>query len=184
MSAVPQHKMTVDEFLAWVDEFPGRYELIDGVPYAMSPERLGHAKTKFAVQSALLAAIRREGLACNMVPDGATVRISERTAYEPDALVYCGAEIPDDAIEVPAPTIVVEVLSPGTKHVDNAAKLTGYFSLPSVRHYLILDIEKKLIIHHARGEGDLIMTRIAAEGSLKLDPPGLDLEVGACFGQR
>ncbi len=173
--------MTVDEFLAWAEENPGRYELSNGEIYAMAPERLGHAKTKFAVQAALLAAIRRAGLDCHMVPDGATVRVSDRTAYEPDALVYCGPEKSDDEIEVPNPVIVVEVLSPGTRHIDNAAKLEGYFALSSVFHYLILDTEKRVIIHHARDEGDLLRTRIVRGGRIELDPPGLAFEFDACF---
>jgi len=55
---------------------------------------------------------------------------------------------------------VVEVLSPGTKHIDKAAKLLGYFSIATVQHYLIVDTEKEMIIHHARASGDLIETRI------------------------
>ncbi|MDZ4790044.1 MAG: Uma2 family endonuclease [Hyphomicrobiales bacterium] len=58
------------------------------------------------------------------------------------------------------PVIVVEVLSPGTKHIDKAAKLLGYFSIATVQHYLIVDTEKEMIIHHARASGDLIETRI------------------------
>ncbi len=165
--------MTVDEFLAWSADNPGRYELSDGEIVAMAPERLGHAKAKFAVQAALLAAIRRAGLDCHMVPDGATVRVSERTAYEPDALVYCGPEKPDDDIEVPNPVIVVEVLYPGTRHIDNAAKLEGYFALPSVAHYLIVDTQKRVVIHHARDSGGLLRTRIARDGTIDLDPPGI-----------
>lgn len=174
-------KMTVDEFFAWAEENPGRYELSEGEVYAMSPERLGHAKTKFAVQSALLAAIRKAGLPCHMIPDGATVRINKHTAYEPDALVYCGPERPDTEIEVPDPVIVVEVLSPGTRHIDNAAKLSGYFAVPSVCHYLIVDIGKRLILHHARGQDDVLTTRIVRDGVLALDPPGIALDFDSCF---
>jgi Uma2 family endonuclease len=181
MQQLAKPNMTVDEFLAWAEENPGRYELSEGEVHAMSPERIGHAKTKFAVQSALLAAIRKAGVPCHMIPDGATVRVGKRTAYEPDALVYCGPERPDDAIEIPNPVIVVEVLSPGTRHIDNAAKLSGYFAVASVRHYLIVDIEKRLILHHARGEGELLTTRIVREGALALDPPGLLLDFDACF---
>jgi Uma2 family endonuclease len=168
MRQLAKPKMTVDEFLAWAEENPGRYELSEGEVYAMPPRPLSHAKTKFAVQSALLAAIRKAGLPCHMVPDGATVRVSKRTAYEPDALVYCGPQKPGSAIEVPNPVIVVEVLSPGTRHIDNAAKLSGYFALPSVCHYLIVDIEKRLILHHARGEGDLLTTRSSGTARLCL----------------
>ena len=43
MSAIPDKRMNVDEFLAWAEKEPGRYELYHGVVYAMSPERIGHA---------------------------------------------------------------------------------------------------------------------------------------------
>jgi Uma2 family endonuclease len=181
MQQLTKPKMTVDEFLAWAGENPGRYELSDGEVYAMSPERLEHAHAKFSMQSALLAAIRKGGVSCHMVPDGATVRVSERTAYEPDALVYCGPRKPGSAIEVPDPVIVVEVLPPGTRHIDNATKFSGYFSLPSVCHYLIADVENRLILHHARGSGDLLTTRIVRDGVLRLEPPGITLDFEACF---
>ncbi len=45
--------MNVDEFLEWAEAQEGRYELYHGQVYAMSPERSGHALTKFAVQVAL-----------------------------------------------------------------------------------------------------------------------------------
>jgi Uma2 family endonuclease len=177
--AKPQ--MTVGEFLVWVEENPGRYELSNGGIHAMAPEPLGHAKTKFAIQMALRASIKRAGLNCHMIPDGATVRVAPRTAYEPDALVYCGPERPDGDLEVPNPVIVVEVLSPGTRHVDNAAKLEGYFALPSVCHYLIVDTDKRVILHHAGDNGDLLRTRIVREGKIELDPPGIAIEFEACF---
>jgi Uma2 family endonuclease len=110
--------MTVDEFLTWAENQPGRYELYDGVVYAMTPERAVHAKIKFSVQVALANAIRARGLPCHMLPDGMTVRAAKDIAYEPDALVYCGAELPPSAIEVPNPVIVVEVLSRSTQNLD------------------------------------------------------------------
>ncbi len=174
-------RMTVDEFLAWAEDNPGRYELSNGEVYARAPKPLGHAKTKFAVQTALRAGMRAAGLPCHMVPDGATVRVGNRTAYEPDALVYCGPRRPDNEIEVPNPVIAVEVLSPGTRHIDNAGKLEGYFALPSVFHYLIVDTEKRVIIHHARDEGDLLRTRIVRSGKIEFDPPGFSIGFDACF---
>jgi len=181
MLALPQHKMTVDEYLAWAEAQPGRYELYAGVVYAMAPERAGHAKVKFAVQAALLAGIRRAGLPCHMLPDGMTVRVARDTAHEPDALVYCGQELSNSAIEVPDPVIVVEVLSPSTRHIDASAKLAGYFSLASVHHYLIIDPEKPLVIHHARGENGVIATRIIRDGLLRLEPPGLELTIAELY---
>lgn len=181
MSVLPRKRMTVDQFLAWAEGREGRYELYNGIVYAMSPERAGHAETKHAVANALSAAIAKAKLGCWMLPDGMTVRVDDDTAHEPDALVYCGPKLPRDAIEVPKPVIVVEVLSPSTRHIDASAKLAGYFKLASVHHYLVLDPEKRLVIHHARGTGGLIATRLASKGTLELDPPGLKVPVTKLF---
>jgi Uma2 family endonuclease len=175
MTAWPKARMTVDEYLAWAEEQPGRYELRDGAVFAMPPEGAGHAERKAAVHAALLAEIRKRKLACYVLPDGMTVRISDATAYEPDALVYCGTKLSPTAIEVPNPVIVVEVLSPSTRHIDLSAKLLDYFRLSSIAHYLIVDPDRPRIIHHARASGDTILTRIVTDGSIVLDPPGIEL---------
>jgi Uma2 family endonuclease len=148
----PRH-LTVDQYFAWAQMWPGRFELVDGVVYERSPESAGHAKTKAAVYVALMTAIRRHGPACHALPDGLTVRIDETTAYEPDAIVYCGEELPAASIEVRNPVIVVEVLSPATRHIDLSIKLAGYLRVPSILHYLIVDPAQPMVIHHARQAG-------------------------------
>lgn len=147
----------------------------------MAPERTRHGEVKFAVQTALFETIRAAGLACHMLPDGATVRVAEDTAHEPDALVYCGPKLPGDAIEVPEPVIVVEVASPATRKIDPSLKLAGYFRLPSVRHYLIVNPEGPPLLHHQRQPDGTILTRIVADGALRLDPPGLEMDVAGFF---
>jgi Uma2 family endonuclease len=182
MNVLPKYRMNVDEYLVWAKGQTGRYELFNGVVYAMTPERVAHAKIKYAVQTALLAGIRRAGLPCHMLPDGMTVRVHGDTAHEPDALVYCGRELPGAAIEVPNPVIVVEVLSPSTRSIDASAKLPGYFRIASVQHYLVVEPDQPLIIHHARGKDDAILTRIFREGTITLDPPGLELALADVYG--
>jgi Uma2 family endonuclease len=173
-----QKRMTVDEFIPWaIAQSGGRYELLDGEVMMMSPEKARHWRTKASVYTALAAAVKRAGLPCEAVPDGATVRINERTAYEPDALVYCGPPVASDAVMVVDPVLVVEVSSPRTSQIDTGAKFVGYFSLPSVRHYLIVDAEKRAIIHHARGEDGRIISTSHTEGVLALDPPGIEVPV-------
>jgi Uma2 family endonuclease len=181
MAALTKARMDVDEYLAWAEGRPGRYELYDGIVCAIAPERVAHVKTKFAIQAALLSAIRARRLPCDMLADGITVRIDAATAYEPDTSVYCGANLPASALEVPNPVIVVEVLSPSTEHIDTSVKLAGYFRLASVMHYLIADPDRPLIIHHARQTDDSILTRIVREGAITLDPPGLVLSLGDIY---
>jgi Uma2 family endonuclease len=182
MLAKPKAKMTVDEFLTWAERQPGRHELVEGEVIAMSPERARHAEVKASIYMALLQAIRAAGVPCRVLPDGMTVRVSRQTAYEPDALVYCGDRLAGDAIEVPDPVIVVEVLSPGTADHDLGAKLAGYFQVLSVQHYLIVDPTQQLVIHHRRTD-DAIETRIAGQGTLRLDPPGIELALGGLFAE-
>jgi len=182
MTALPLPRMTVDEYLAWAAGRPGAYELYDGAVYAMSPESAGHADVKFAVQTALAAGIKARGLPCHMLPDGMTVRVEARTAFEPDALVYCGQRAAPTALEIPNPVIVVEVLSPSTRRIDVSKKLAGYFQLPSVAHYLIVDPTKPLIVHHARGGDGTIQTNIVHDGVIALEPPGLELKLADVYG--
>ena len=181
MNIVDKKRMTVDEFLIWAQEQPGRYELIDGVPIAMAPERVRHTAIKATAYLVLRGAIKRSGTDCTVLMDGATVRISEHISYEPDALVYCGDGPSDDDLEVAEPVIIVEVLSPGTKHVDTGSKFVGYFNLKSIRHYLIVDSEQNVIIHHNRNESGEITSTSKTSGTLTLDPPGLKMDVRAFF---
>jgi Uma2 family endonuclease len=181
MTAVPKIRMTVDQYLAWALEHPGRYELRDGTVIAMSPETVGHAERKAMAHAALRAAIRAGGLPCFAVPDGATVRIDDTTAYEPDALVYCGAKLPSSAVEVPAPVIVVEVLSSSTRAIDFSVKLANYFRVASITHYLIVDPYQPRVIHHARAEGGTILTRIVTEGAIALEPPGIEITLAEIY---
>lgn len=180
---LPAHRMTVDEYLAWAEDNPGRYELVDGKVVAMSPERTRHSEVKLSVHIALRDAVRRAKVSCRMLPDGPTVRIDDRTAYEPDALVYCGPRNPAASLEIPEPVIVVEVLSPSTRRHDVVGKLAGNFKVPSIVHYLIVDFERETIVHHRRGEAGAIETRILGAGSLHLDPPGLELAVADLFAE-
>jgi Uma2 family endonuclease len=183
MTALTKPRMTVDEYLAWAEGQPGRHELVNVAVHAMAPERAAHAETKLAVHMAFHAGIAKRQLPCHVLPDGMTVRIDDMTAYEPDASVFCGTKLPASAIEVTNPIIVVEVLSPSTQHIDLSAKLAGYFRLPSIVHYLIVDPDQPLIIHHARSNADSILTRIVREGVLVLDPPGLELGLADVYGR-
>ena len=156
----------------------GKWELYDGVPVAMSPEWVRDTAAKSDAAFALSAALDRAGVPCRAYAKGFSVRIAENRAFVPETLVVYPAPLPDDR-EISNPLIVVEPFSPTAAYYG--LKLEGYFSLPSLAHYLILDPERRVVIHHARGRDDVIETRILHEGRLHLDPPGLDVEVAELF---
>jgi Uma2 family endonuclease len=188
MIALPKHKMNVDQFLAWAEAQPkeaGRFELWDGEVIAkhgpagdeMNAERNKHAIAKGEVYVALRAAIRLSGLPWRALVDGPSIRFSDGKLVEPDVVACLGAEIDPNAMEVTNPAIVVEVLSPSTQKLDLSWKLEAYFTLPSIQHYLVVDPDKPVVIHHKRGQGEIIETRFVATPALRLDPPGLVVDL-------
>ncbi len=177
MSEPAQKRMSSDEFIAWAMQQPEteHYELVAGEVLAMAPERAAHALTKLHIARRLADRIEAASLPCQVYPDGMVVEVDENTVYEPDALVRCGAALPPNAIKLSDPLIIVEVLSPSTSARDVGAKLGDYFRLSSVRHYLIVRIENRTVIHHERGDSGIIHTRIVREGPIVLEPPGITL---------
>lgn len=181
---VPTHRMTADEFIAWALEQDGRYELEDGLVVRLASERAAHARVKGNTYVALREAIARAGLPCEAFTDGMAVQVDATTVFEPDALVRCGDRLSGDAVRLSDPVIVVEVQSPSSGSRDAMTKLVDYFRLPSVRHYLQLHPAKRVAAHHARPEGATdVTTRILGDGVLRLDPPGLELDVAAFFAE-
>lgn len=178
MTAQPKHRMKVPEFLAWAAAQPrGRYELVQGEVVAMAPERARHNLAKAAVYRALSDAVARAGLSCTVFTDGMTVVIDNEHSREPDAAVQCGVATDLDSMILQAPLIVVEVVSPSSERDDTGDKLIEYFSVPSIRHYLIVNPAKGVVIHHARNEAGDISTRIANAGDVNMEPPGLSVPV-------
>lgn len=80
------------------------------------------------------------------------------------------------------PVIVVDVLSPTTGRNDKGRKLADYFRLPGLVHYLIVDTDAPLIIHHQRRPDGDILTHFLRHGALALDPPGITLALPEIYG--
>jgi Uma2 family endonuclease len=178
MSLAPKDRMTVPQFLAWADaQDEGRFELWQGEVVAMSPENIGHARAKLAATNALARAIERTGVPCEAIVDGPSVAIDESTTLQPDAVVNCGPRAADSLIAAPAPVIVVEVLSPSTKHIDKTRKLQQYFRVAGLHHYLIVDLQNRAVVHHRRQSDDVILTSLLRRGAIALDPPGFSVAV-------
>lgn len=169
---------TQAEYYAWASEQPrGRFERLDGAVYPMAAERGVHLRRKTAVLIALRDAIAAAGAPCQALPDGATVEIDPGTNFEPDATVNLGQPMADEAVAVPCPIVVVEVPSRSSRKLDSGLKLQGYFSVPSITHYLIVAADRRVVIHHRRTNDDAIDTRIVFDGTITLDPPGITVAV-------
>jgi Uma2 family endonuclease len=181
--ALPKQCMKVPEFLAWAEAQPqGRYELVNGEVVAMAPERVRRNLVKLAVARALGDAVKRANLPCTVFTDGVGIVINESTVREPDASVQCGGELNLDSMTLDAPLIVVEVASPSSERHDTHAKLVEYFSVQSIRHYLVVLPEQGVVVHYRRNDGGAIDTRIGREGTIDLTPPGMTVPLADLLG--
>jgi Uma2 family endonuclease len=182
MNVAAKSRMTVSQYLEWGEAQEGRYELVNGEVVKMSPEQARHVRVKLAAVIALRNGIARANLDCEAFTDGLTVVIDEHTAREPDASVQCSPVDPETLV-LDQPMIVVEVLSLSTGRTDTGEKLADYFSVASIRHYLIVNPVKRLVIHHARSDSHRIDTRIVESGEINLSPPGMTIAVDELFGE-
>lgn len=183
MKARSHVPMTVAEFLDWTAGQEDKYELLRGDLYAMAPATIQHARAKAACWAALAAALKRAEVPCEAFIDGPGIAIGNHSCYVPDVSVHCGERAPGEVRLVPAPVIVVEVLSPSTERLDKLGKLPDYFGIASIQHYVIVDTDRRLVMHHWRGQAGLITTAICREGEMRLDPPGVTLAVAELFGE-
>ena len=170
--------MTVDDFVKWAEVQPeGHYELVGGEVIRMPGEGGIHNRVKLKVAILLEAAVATAHFDGVVFTDGMTVRIGPHQAREPDASVTAGPVADLRSMILTDPLIVVEVVSPTSQTVDTSVKLPEYFSVASIAHYLVVNPEARLVIHHARAADGTIATRIVRSGDLRLDPPGLVLPV-------
>ena len=172
--------MTAEEFAVWAEARPEKHwELFDGEPVLQQSQNWGHARHIRNLARLFEDEIAASGLDLFAGTQGLVVKAGPHTAFEPDVVVFAGP-MGDHDIIVPKPVIVAEVLSDSTARKDRTVKLDGYFAVPSIEHYLIVDWEEREISHHHR-EADSVAKRVVRDGVLTLDPPGLPLDISKIF---
>lgn len=176
--------MTSDEFLVWAEQQPGdeKYELHDGQvvqkygPTNMQAEKIAHVHAKGMAYRALQDASIRAGLPCQAFVDGASIKCDEKRTFIPDAVLQCSPITDDQSLVLSDPVVIVEVLSPSTSGVDHGMKFRAYLEQPSMAHYLIVDLDGTVVIHHQK-QSDHVRTTLHRDGHILLDPPGSEIAV-------
>jgi len=131
---------TVEDWQTW----EGRWELVHGVPYDMTPApSFEHQRTSMALSvaigSALLEARQKDGGACEVVAAPIDLFLpGEQSVYQPDLVIVCDpAKITGKGIEG-VPDLVVEILSPSSALRDLNLKRRAY-ETAGVPEYLIVN---------------------------------------------
>jgi Uma2 family endonuclease len=166
----------VAEFQEWHERQPERWEFIEGRPRLMAPASMTHSILKRNVLRALDRALADSG--CEVLVDGPQILTDEISAI-PDVIVSC-APIDLSTPVVAEPTIIVEVTSPSSEADDTLRKWFAYRMIPSLKHYLVLAQDRRLVQIHSRA-GDLWRERFVSDGAVELDDPPLRIEIAALY---
>ena len=129
--AATKEKYTYGDYLTWSDE--ERWELIDGVPYQMTPApSRRHQEVLGALHVQFFVAL--EGKPCKVYLAPFDVRIPAhdeaddliQTVVQPDLVIVCDQTKLDEKGCKGVPDLLVEILSPATAGKDLKLKLDLY----------------------------------------------------------
>jgi Uma2 family endonuclease len=130
---------TYEDYASWSDD--QRWELIDGVPYLMSPAPLREHQ-RIQRNLTLKFASFLEGKPCEVFPAPFDVRLNANsyndTVVQPDLVVICDKSKHDEKGGVGAPDMVIEILAPSTSRRDRFTKFNLYLRY-GVKEYWIVD---------------------------------------------
>jgi Uma2 family endonuclease len=134
-------KFNYADYRTWPDD--ERWELIDGVPFAMTPApRTRHQRISLKFSSRFDRFF--EGKGCVPFDAPTDVVLDENTVVQPDVFVVCDRDkITEENIQG-APDLVVEILSPATRIRDKREKKALYERF-GVREYLIVSPDEDLV---------------------------------------
>ena len=136
-----------EDYCAWDDD--ERWELIDGVPYAMAAPNRSHQGISGSIYVQLANFLR--GKACEVYYAPFDVRLNaetfDNTVVQPDIVVFCDESKLDDKGGIGAPDMAVEILSPSSASHDMIRKYMLYMNV-GVREYWIVDPVTKTVVVH------------------------------------
>ena len=134
---LPQAKMSLQAFLDWENQQPGRNEFCRGEVFAMVGARRVHGVIVGNVFAALKS--RLKGRPCQAFVESMKVRVADDAVFYPDMFVTCDARDLRTEMVFEHPVLIVEVLSASTQAFDRGAKFAAYRGLTSLREYVLID---------------------------------------------
>lgn len=140
MSALPERKLTPEEYLAIEETAQTRSEFFDGVMYSMAGGTIEHNAIAMNVGAELHA--RFKSRPCRAFVENMRVKINAAGDYTyPDVVALCAPpQFADTArTTLTNPELIVEVFSSSTERYDQERKLLYYQDLASLTQYVLLE---------------------------------------------
>ena len=183
MAVAPRHRYTFRDYLDVEEMSAIRHEFLNGEIYAMAGGTPEHAALCAALIAQLVTLLR--GGPCRVYTSDLRVRVrATGLATYPDAAVICGPleRDPDSPTHVTNPTVLFEVLSPGTEEYDRGEKREHYQQIEGLREYvLVAQDARKVEVWRRAGAGAWSHTVHTAGQTLELASVGGRLSVDELY---
>ena len=141
-SALVQPILSVRDYLDWESQQIEKHDFFGGEVFAMTGGTLRHNRASFRSMMAFENHLR--GKPCKVFGGDVkvAVNVTEHWFY-PDVVVTCDAQDLSDlgAVNISAPLLVLEVLSPSTAAYDRGQKFLSLQKLASLQEYALLDTQ-------------------------------------------
>ena len=164
-------RLTYDDYVNFPDD-GRRHELLDGEHIVTPTPVSGHQRVSIRLATALHAFVQQHRLG-EVLAAPFDVILSDHDVVEPDLLFVSNERraIVQDWVRG-APDLVVEILSPSTRRLDEVTKRHLYDRF-GVREYWIVDLDIDTVKVYRRAEdgGFLRVAELAAEADDALDTP-------------
>jgi Uma2 family endonuclease len=149
MTEAASRRWTIEEFFAWQEMQPERYELVDGCPVKMMA---GARNVHDDIVVNVLAELRNQlrGSDCRPFTGDGSIETKPGQIRRPDIGIDCGRRDPN-ATKASSPRVVVEVLSPTTRDFDTIGKLDEYKLVDSLERILVIEPNAPEVIIWERG---------------------------------
>ncbi|MCA9795268.1 MAG: Uma2 family endonuclease [Candidatus Eremiobacteraeota bacterium] len=167
----PQRRYTYADRLAWAVET--RWELIDGVAYAMSSSNLVHQALLGELFMHLKLNLKDSR--CRVVMAPFDVKFSDHDVVQPDLLVSCSHRLGHQFHDGP-PDLCVEILSPSTQRHDRMRKLRLY-AAHGVSEYWLVTPSPLLVEVLENVEGAFVTRGVYSDGQTLPSPRFPELEL-------
>ncbi|MCL2063811.1 MAG: Uma2 family endonuclease [Candidatus Cloacimonetes bacterium] len=145
---------TYKDYKTWDDDV--RYELIDGVAYALAAPNQNHQRVLKSLTRQLDTYFEKKS--CELFISPSDVRLNhdtdDKTVVQPDLYVVCDKSKLDGQNCNGAPDLVIEIVSPSTSNRDHYEKLHKYLEA-GVLEYWTVDPDTQRIIIFIQDKGTL-----------------------------
>ena len=184
MTAIPDSKMTLEEYLEFDYNSEGRFEYVNGDVIEMSGGSPEHSRLAHRIGRLLGNTIEPKG--CVVYQSDVKIKVPVITTYRyADVSALCGKPIYQDYFKqrlLVNPTLIVEVLSPSTESYDKDKKFREYKSIESLKEYLLVSQEEVLITLYTKyNEKFWFQSQYETGETLKLESLDCELNVDEIY---